>query len=43
MYRNIFSVVPHKTVKEVAKMLKAIHAQENKAAAKEKISNFQIT
>lgn len=36
MYRNIFSVVPHKTVKEVAKMLKAIHAQENKAAAKEK-------
>lgn len=28
MYRNIFSVVPRKTVKEVAKMLKAIHAQE---------------
>lgn len=36
MYRNIFSVVPRKTIKEVAKMLKAIHAQENKAAAKEK-------
>lgn len=36
MYRNIFTVVPRKTVKEVAKMLKAIHAQENKAAAKEK-------
>lgn len=36
MYRNIFSVVPRKTVKEVAKMLKAIHAQENKATAKEK-------
>ena len=36
MYRNIFSVVPRKTVKEVSKMLKAIHAQENKAAAKEK-------
>lgn len=36
MYRNIFSVVPRKTVKEVAKMLKAIHAQENKAVAKEK-------
>lgn len=36
MYRNIFSVVPRKTVKEVAKMLKAIYAQENKAAAKEK-------
>ena len=36
MYRNIFSVVPRKNVKEVAKMLKAIHAQGNKAAAKEK-------
>ena len=36
MYRNIFSVVPHKKCKEVAKMLKAIHAQENKEAAKEK-------
>lgn len=36
MYRNIFPVVPRKTVKEVAKMLEAIHAQENKEAAKEK-------
>ena len=36
MYRNICSVVPRKTVKEIAKMLKAIHAQENKAATKEK-------
>ena len=36
MYRNIFSVVPRKTVKEVSKMLKAIHAQEDKTAAKEK-------
>ena len=36
MYRNIFSVVPRKTVKEVAKMLKAIHAQENKEAARKK-------
>ena len=36
MYRNIFSVVPRKKCKEVAKMLKAIHAQENKEAAKEK-------
>ena len=35
-YRNIFSVVPRKKCKEVAKMLKAIHAQENKEAAKEK-------
>ena len=33
---NIFSVVPRKTVKEVSKMLKAIHAQEDKTAAKEK-------
>lgn len=36
MYRNIFFVVPRKKCKEVAKMLKAIHAQENKEAAKEK-------
>lgn len=36
MYHNIFSVVLRKTVKEIAKMLKAIHAQENKATAKEK-------
>ena len=36
MYRNIFSVVPRKKCKEVDKMLKAIHAQENKEAAKEK-------
>ncbi len=35
-YRNVFSVVPHSKVKLVAKMLKAIHAQENKKAAREK-------
>ena len=35
-YRNVFSVVPHHRVKEVAKMLKAIHAQEDKTAAREK-------
>lgn len=35
-YRNIFSVVPRSKMKLVAKMLKAIHAQENKAAAREK-------
>ena len=35
-YRNVFSVVPKSKVKLVAKMLKAIHAQESKAAAKEK-------
>ena len=35
-YRNVFSVVPRSKVKHVAKMLKAIHAQENKKAAHEK-------
>lgn len=32
-YRNVFSVVPRSKVKLVSKMLKAIHAQESKAAA----------
>ena len=35
-YRNVFSMTPNKHVKEVAKMLKAIHAQEDKSAAIEK-------
>ena len=35
-YRNIFSVVPKSKVKLVAKMLKAIHAQESKKASREK-------
>lgn len=35
-YRNVFSVVPRQRVVAVAKMLKAIHAQEDKAAAREK-------
>ena len=35
-YRNVFSVVPRGKVKEVAAMLKAIHAQEDLPAAKEK-------
>ncbi len=35
-YRNVFSVVPRSKVKIVAKMLKAIHAQESKSAAREK-------
>ena len=35
-YRNVFSVVPKSKVKIVAKMLKAIHAQESKKAAREK-------
>ena len=35
-YRNIFSVVPKSKVKNVAKILKAIHAQESKKASREK-------
>ena len=33
-YRNVFSVTPRSKVKLVAKMLKAIHAQESKKAAR---------
>ena len=36
-YRNVFSVVPSGKVRKVATMLKAIHAQEDKKAAKEKM------
>ena len=35
-YRNVFSVVPKSKVKNVAKMLKDIHAQESKKASREK-------
>ena len=35
-YRNVFTVVPRSKMKLVAKMLKAIHAQESKAASREK-------
>lgn len=35
-YRNIFSVTPRNRMKAVAMMLKAIHAQESKDAAREK-------
>lgn len=35
-FRNIFSVVPRKDGKEVSRVLKAIHAQEDKEAALEK-------
>ena len=35
-YRNIFSVVPRGKVRMVAMMLKAIHAQESKEAARQK-------
>ena len=37
-YRNIFSAVPRTKVRLVAKMLKAIHAQESKKAAREKVA-----
>ena len=35
-YRNVFSHVPNNKVKQVALMLKAIHAAEDREAAKEK-------
>lgn len=35
-YRNVFTAVPTGKVKEVASMLKAIHAQEDRAAAVDK-------
>ena len=35
-YRNVFNAVPRKRVKDVAAMLKAIHASEDKQAAREK-------
>lgn len=49
-YRNVFSVVPNGKVKEVTKMLKAIHAQEDKeaalikaAAVTEKLCSMKLT
>lgn len=38
-YRNVFSVVPKQKVKEVAKMLKAIHDQEDREAALQKATS----
>ena len=35
-YRNVFSHVPNGKVRQVAAMLKAIHAQENRDAAQRK-------
>jgi len=35
-YRNVWTAVPSGKVKQVAAMLKAIHAQEDREAAKEK-------
>jgi len=36
-YRNVFSLVPSGKVRDVSKMLKAIHAQEDRKAATEKM------
>jgi len=36
-YRNVFTTVPKSKVKEVAVMLKAIHAQEARPEAEEKL------
>ena len=38
-YRNVFTVVPKAKVKHVAAMLKAIHAQESREAALEKVAS----
>ena len=38
-YRNVFTVVPRGRRKEVAAMLKAIHAQEDRQAAREKAAS----
>lgn len=35
-YRNVWTAVPHAKIREVAAMLKAIHAQEDREAAKAK-------
>jgi putative transposase len=37
-YRNVFSPVPSGKVRDIAKMLKAIHAQDNRKAAAEKMA-----
>jgi transposase-like protein len=41
-YRNVFSVTPRGRLKEVAAMLKAIHAQEDKAAARSKAADVAM-
>ncbi|MEA4863140.1 MAG: transposase, partial [Victivallaceae bacterium] len=40
-YRNAFTMCPWKHVREVAAMLKAIHAQEDREAALEKAELVQ--
>jgi transposase-like protein len=39
-YRNVFSYVPRGKLKAVARMLKAIHAQEDKPSAQEKVTTI---
>lgn len=39
-YRNVFSHVPNTKMREVATMLKAIHAQENREAAQSKAADI---
>lgn len=41
-YRNVFSVTPKNRMKEVSMMLKAIHAQESKEAAREKAEQVAL-
>jgi putative transposase len=41
-YRNIFSPVPSTKVREIAAMLKAIHAGEDIVAAREKAMNIEL-
>lgn len=38
-YRNVFSLVPAGKVRDIARMLKAIHAQESREAAEEKMAS----
>ena len=40
-YRNVFSATPQGKMKLAAKMLKAIHVQESKTAAKEKAKQLE--
>jgi transposase-like protein len=39
-YRNVWTVVPTSKVKEVAAMLKAIHAQEDRVSARDKAAQI---
>ena len=42
-YRNVFTAVPKGKVKAVAAMLKAIHAQEDRQAARRKAEDVVET